>query len=135
MDDLRELFEGFSIHLQAAGRRPSTVDWYAKHARRFFSWLDQEEIAASPDQITALRIRKFIAHQQNDVQAWESNSYVPTQERGLSSTYISSSVRALRAGRRRRGYQGRLGAGARREGLEEAQGADWRVAAPRAVAV
>ncbi len=39
MDDLRELFEGFSIHLQAAGHRPSTVDWYAKHARRFCGWL------------------------------------------------------------------------------------------------
>ena len=97
MTDLRTLFDGFTIHLQAAGRRPTTITWYDKHMRRFFAWLDQEEIPASPDQITALRIRKFIAHQQNDVQAWESNSYVPTQERGLSSTYISSSVRALRA--------------------------------------
>ncbi len=76
MDDLRELFEGFSIHLQAAGRRPSTVDWYAKHARRFFSWLDQESIPATVSAISVLRIRKFIAYQQSSVQAWDSNPYV-----------------------------------------------------------
>lgn len=97
MDDLRELFEGFSIHLQAAGRRPSTVDWYAKHARRFFAWLDQETIPASVGEMSALRIRKFIAYQQSSVQAWDSNPYVPTQERGLSSSYIVGGVRTLRA--------------------------------------
>jgi site-specific recombinase XerD len=97
MNDLRELFEGFTIHLQAAGRRPSTVDWYAKHARRFFAWLDQETIPASVGEMSALRIRKFIAYQQGSVRAWDSNPHVPTQERGLSSSYIVGGVRTLRA--------------------------------------
>jgi len=97
MNDLQTLFEGFTIHLEAAGRRPSTVQWYAKHARRFFAWLEKENIPAILEEISTFRIRKYIAHIQNDVQAWESNAYVPTQKRGLSSSYIVGSVRTLRA--------------------------------------
>jgi site-specific recombinase XerD len=97
MNDLQTLFEGFTIHLEAAGRRPTTIAWYAKHSRRFFAWLEQEEIPALLDEITPFRVRKFVAHLQNGVRAWESNPYVPTQDRGLSSSYISGSVRALRA--------------------------------------
>ena len=97
MNDLKILFEGFCIHLQAAGRRPTTVTWYEKHARRFFAWLEQEDLPAKLDTISPLQIRRFIAHQQTKVKAWESNPHVPTQPRGLSSAYISGSVRALRA--------------------------------------
>lgn len=97
MDDLHDLFEGFTIHLQAAGRRPTTILWYEKHIKRFLAWLDQKQIPARAGEVSALRIRQFIAYQQKEARAWESNAYIPTQERGLSSTYISSSVRALRA--------------------------------------
>lgn len=97
MDDLKDLFEGFTIHLEAAGRRPTTVQWYEKHINRFLGWLEQKEIPAQASAMSALRIRQFIAYQQKEVRAWESNAYIPTQERGLSSSYVTGSVRALRA--------------------------------------
>ena len=96
MNDLKNLFEGFTIHLEAAGRRPTTVTWYAKHVNRFMNWLNQEQGLTTVSDIAPLHIRRFIAYQQNDVRAWESNPHVPTQDHGLSSTYIAGSVRALR---------------------------------------
>ena len=97
MNDLQTLFEGYEIHLQAAGRRPSTVLWYRKHIGKFLTWLDQQPGTNTLDRIKALHIRKYITFLQNGVSAWESNRYVPTQERGLSSAYISGAVSALRA--------------------------------------
>lgn len=97
MNNLRTLFEGFTIHLEAAGRRPTTVTWYTMHVNRFIMWLEQEQFPTTISEITPLHIRRFVAYQQNGVRAWESNPHVPTQDHGLSSTYIAGSVRALRA--------------------------------------
>lgn len=97
MDDLQVLFQGFCIDLQASGRRPTTIKWYAKHVRRFLAWLDHENIPPHLSEVNPTRLRQFIAHQQSDVRAWESSTHVPTQERKLSSMYIVGAVRALRA--------------------------------------
>ncbi len=97
MDDLQVLFEGFWIDLQASGRRPTTIKWYAKHVRRFLAWLDHEKIPPRLSEVNPTRLRQFIAHQQSDVRAWESSTHVPTQDRKLSSMYIVGAVRALRA--------------------------------------
>ena len=65
MNDLSTLFEGFCIHLQAAGRRPSTILWYNKHVKRFLAWLESQDVPADIEHVTALQIRRFIVHQQN----------------------------------------------------------------------
>ena len=96
MDDLQVLFEGFCIDLQASGRRPTTIKWYDKHVRCFLSWLDHENIPKRLSEVNSIRLRQYIVHLQNDVRVWESNSYVPTQDRKLSSAYIAGATRALR---------------------------------------
>jgi site-specific recombinase XerD len=54
----------FLVQLQADGRSRHTVAQYARHVRRFASWLDAEQL---PDAVAALEpehVARFLAHVQ-----------------------------------------------------------------------
>ena len=91
---LSKLIEGFALYNRTTNKSPRTVSWYGERLGLFQRFAGQEAALAD---ISVTNARAFIAELQARTTRNPNNPFYKNKDRPLSSAYIQSFARALRA--------------------------------------
>ncbi len=91
---LSKLVEGFALYNRTTNKSPRTVSWYSERLGLFQRFAGQEAALAD---ISVSNARAFIAELQARTTRNPNNPFYKNKDRPLSSAYIQSFARALRA--------------------------------------
>ena len=91
---LAKLVEGFALYNRTTNKSPRTVDWYTERLACFQRFAGED---ATLKDITVANVRAFIAELQARTTRNPNNPFFKNKDRPLSSAYIQSFARALRA--------------------------------------
>jgi integrase/recombinase XerC/integrase/recombinase XerD len=89
-----KLRQQFEVYNKTVGKSPSTVWWYEQKLGLFERWLGPTACLAD---VTIPNVRAFIVELQERTTKHVNNKHWTTKEGKLSSSYIQSFARALRA--------------------------------------
>ncbi|MEX2225930.1 MAG: tyrosine-type recombinase/integrase [Dehalococcoidia bacterium] len=89
-----KLREQFAVYNKTTGKSPATVSWYEQKLELFERWLGPDACLAD---VTIPNVRAYIAELQERTTRWDNNPKVLDKQGGLSSSYIHSFARGLRA--------------------------------------
>lgn len=89
-----KLREQFAVYNKTTGKSPSTVWWYEQKLGLFERWLGPDACLAD---VTIPNVRAYIAELQDRTTRWDNNPNIKNKEGSLSSSYVQSFARALRA--------------------------------------
>jgi site-specific recombinase XerD len=91
---LAKLIEGFALYNRTTNKSPRTVAWYSERLGLFQRFAGED---ATLRDITVPNARAFIAELQGRTTRNPNNPFYKNKDRPLSSAYIQSFARALRA--------------------------------------
>ena len=91
---LDKLVEGFALYNRTTNKSPRTVDWYSERLGGFQRFVGDDATLAD---ISIPNARAFIAELQGRKTRNPNNPFYKNKDRPLSSAYIQSFARALRA--------------------------------------
>lgn len=89
-----KLREQFAVFNKTTGKSPSTVWWYEQKLGLFERWLGPDACLAD---LTIPNVRSYIVDLQERTTRWDNNPNIKNKEGCLSSSYVQSFARALRA--------------------------------------
>jgi len=93
---IEDLLSAYRRHLEAANRSPKTISWYMEILRRFFDFLDFNNLTKPTRDIGREELRTYILHLQS-VRKWPNSPYIKANKGGLSPYSIQGHVRAIKA--------------------------------------
>jgi len=94
--DLEDLVAQHAACLQTEGRSPKTLRWYRQGVLKFCLYLKTNGWPTDARKIRPNDIRGFISYLQQEVSAYDTSPYVPTQDRPLTPGYVDNCLRAVR---------------------------------------
>lgn len=89
-----KLREQFAVYNKTTGKSPSTVWWYEQKLSLFERWVGPDACLAD---VAIPNVRSYIAALQDRTTRWDNNPNIKNKEGSLSSSYVQSFARALRA--------------------------------------
>lgn len=89
-----KLREQFAVYNKTTGKSPATVNWYEQKLELFERWLGPDACLA---EVTIPNVRAYIAELQERTTRWDNNPRIINKQGALSSSYVQSFARALRA--------------------------------------
>jgi integrase/recombinase XerD len=93
---VEDLLSAYRRHLEAANRSPKTISWYMEILRRFFDFLDLNNLTKSIGDIGREEVRTYILYLQS-VRKWPNSPYIRANKGTLSPYTIQGHVRAIKA--------------------------------------
>ena len=93
---IEDLLSAYRRHLEAANRSPKTISWYMEILRRFFDFLDLNNLTKSIRDIGREELRTYILHLQS-ARKWPNSPYIKANKGSLSPYSIQGHVRAIKA--------------------------------------
>ena len=93
---IEALLDAYRRHLEAANRSPKTISWYMEILRRFFDFMDINNLARSIPDIGREELRTYILHLQS-ARKWPNSPYIRADKGSLSPYSIQGHVRAIKA--------------------------------------
>ena len=94
--NIEDLLSAYRRYLEAANRSPKTISWYMEILRRFFDFLDSNNLTKSVGDIGREEVRTYILHLQS-VRKWSGSPYIKANKGSLSPYSVQGHVRAIKA--------------------------------------
>jgi integrase/recombinase XerD len=93
---IEALLDAYRRYLEAANRSPKTISWYFEILRRFFDFLDLNNLTKSIPDIGREELRTYILHLQS-TRKWSNSPYIKENKGSLSPYSVQGHVRAIKA--------------------------------------
>ena len=106
---LDSLLIQYRLHLEATNKSPKTISWYLDILRRFFDFLELNNLVKPVDELNKEALEAYILHRKT-AQRWPNNPNIKEENKGKLSPYsIQGDVRAIKAFWSWLLYQGYIG--------------------------
>jgi len=92
-----ELLGEYRLHLEASNRSRKTISWYLDILRRFFNFLELNNLMKPANEISKEDLQAYIIHRKT-AKRWPNNTHIKEENKGgLSPHSIQGDVRAIKA--------------------------------------
>ena len=93
---IEDLLSAYIRHLEAANRSPKTISWYTEILRRFFDFLNLNNLAKPVGDMGKEEVRTYIRYLQS-TRKWPNSPYIKGDQGSLSPYSVQGHVRAIKA--------------------------------------
>lgn len=93
---IQDLLSAYTRHLEAANRSPKTISWYMEILRRFFAFLDSNNLTKPIGYIGRDEVRTYIRYLQS-VRKWSNSPYIRANKGNLSPYSVQGHSRTIKA--------------------------------------
>lgn len=90
------LLDQYRLYLEASNKSPKTISWYLDILRRFFNFLELNNLMEPVDELGKEALEAYIIHRKT-TKRWLNNPHIKEENKGgLSPHSIQGDVRAIK---------------------------------------